>query len=300
MKSIHSIFILSVSILLIEFLPTKTFAQAGNLDSTFSSDGFTNTHYWGGGYNDGKSYSIAIQQDGKSVVAGFINTGTYNSFALARYNTDGSFDSTFSSDGLLTTDFYGQDDEAYGIAIQPDGKIVAAGYCYHDIYGQNVFAVARYNIDGTLDATFSTDGKAFANFGSGDQNAYAVAVQVDGKIVVAGTGTFNPTPVDNYFCVARFTTTGALDNTFSGNGLFTSLISGAGYDSYANDVNIQNNQKILVTGSITSATGTWITIIRLDASGNYDNTFDGNGLKTAQIDSTSTSAANTQEIDWNR
>ncbi len=289
MQKNFSIFILSISILLIEFIPTKTFAQAGNLDSSFHFDGITGLTYWDT-YGDTRAQSIAIQMDGKIVVAGFHKTGTYYAFALARYKTDGTLDSTFHSDGLVTTGFYASDSKAYSVAIQPDGKIVATGYCYHTVYGQNVFAVARYNTDGTLDATFNIDGMAFANFGSGDQNAYGVAVQADGKIVVAGTGTFNPTPVDNYICVARFTSTGSLDLTFSGNGLFSALTSGAGYDSYAFDVEIQLNQKILIAGSITSATGTKIAILRLDATGNFDNSFDANGVVTAQINNISSGA----------
>jgi uncharacterized delta-60 repeat protein len=146
--------------------------------------------------------------------------------------------------------------------------------------------VARYNTDGTLDATFGGGGKQFAYFGSGDQNAYGVAIQADGKIVVAGTGLFNPTPFDNRYCVARFTSTGTLDNTFSGNGLWNASF-GTGVDAIAYDVDIQTNQRIVISGTTQSATAGFMTVVRLDPSGNYDNTFDADGVRHTQVNGVS-------------
>lgn len=286
----HKYFKLSILFLTFLLRSNEGICQSGNVDSTYHFDGMAMPAYWQIS-GDTRGQKVAIQSDGKAVVVGYHKNADYD-FALIRYNIDGTMDSTFGGDGLVTTGLYGGDDLAYALAIQPDGKIVAAGYSYHTIYGQKVFSVARYNTDGTLDATFGGGGKALANFGSGDQNAYGVALQADGKIVVSGAGFFNPNPADSHFCVARFTSSGALDNTFSGNGLWNASY-GTGSDAVAYDVDIQTDQKIVVSGSVTSSTGAAsMTIVRLNSSGSYDNSFDGNGLVQTQINGVSTSGNN--------
>ena len=103
-----------------------------------------------------------------------------------RYNTDGSLDTSFDSDGKVTTAIGGSDDYAHSVAIQSDGKIVAAG----TVHGSNDdFALVRYNTDGSLDTNFDSDGKVTTAIGSGDDYAYSVAIQSDGKIVAAGYST---------------------------------------------------------------------------------------------------------------
>ena len=117
---------------------------------------------------------MAIQADGKIVVAG----SSRRNFALARYNSNGSLDTSFDGDGKLTTDFGGWD-EASSMAIQADGKIVVAGS------SRDNFALARYNSNGSLDTSFDGDGKLTIDFGGIDM-AHSMAIQADGKIVVAG------------------------------------------------------------------------------------------------------------------
>ena len=119
---------------------------------------------------------MAIQADGKIVVAGGSNTD----FAVARYNSNGTLDTSFDGDGKLTTDFGGYD-LANTMAIQADGKIVVAGG------SDSNFAVARYNSNGTLDTSFDGDGKLRINFSDGYDFANSMAVQADGRIVLAGT-----------------------------------------------------------------------------------------------------------------
>lgn len=110
----------------------------GSLDNTFDGDGRLTTDF--GNYSYGRS--VALQSDGKIVVAGTSTDGSGNDFALARYNIDGSLDTTFDSDGKLTTDILGSDDWGNSVAIQPDGKIVIAGMADN---GPNFdFAIARY------------------------------------------------------------------------------------------------------------------------------------------------------------
>jgi uncharacterized delta-60 repeat protein len=115
------------------------------------------------------------------VAAGF-SKSSREVFALVRYDTDGSLDTSFDSDGKVTTEVGSGNDEAYSVAIQPDGKIVAAG----DSTGSNNdFALVRYNTDGSLDTNFGTGGKVTTEVGTNDY-AYSVAIQSDGKIVAAG------------------------------------------------------------------------------------------------------------------
>jgi uncharacterized delta-60 repeat protein len=123
------------------------------------------------------------------VAAGLAYIGESN-FALARYNRDGSLDDSFGDDGKVTTSFAGYFDEALSIAVQPDGKIVAAGLTL--VSGaDNDFALARYNRDGTLDDGFGVAGKVTTDFAGAGAVARSVALQPDGKIVAAGYAAIN-------------------------------------------------------------------------------------------------------------
>ena len=124
------------------------FAAPGDLDASFGGDGVVYTSF----ARSSNSFAAdsAVQSDGKIVAAGRAGISS-GRFAVARYNVDGSLDGTFSGDGKVTTDFTRREDLAYAVAIQSDGKIVAAGRAGG---GRGRFALARYNVDGTLDATF--------------------------------------------------------------------------------------------------------------------------------------------------
>ena len=132
---------------------------------------------------------MAIHADGKIVAAGYVLIGSLFDFGLARYNTDGSLDTTFDGDGKVTTDF-GDSEDARGVAIQADGKIVAAGSTLGD------FALARYNTDGSLDTTFGSDGKVTTDFGDGD-SARGIAIRGDRRLVAVGSALGD-------FAVARY------------------------------------------------------------------------------------------------
>jgi uncharacterized delta-60 repeat protein len=134
---------------------------------------------------------MSIQADGKIVVAGQsrIVPSQGSDFALVRYNADGMLDNSFGSGGKVLTDFTGNfDDIAYNVLIQPDGKIVAAGYNFTTPVAN--FALARYNADGSLDNNFGTGGKVVTSVGnfSAFNQRLGAALQADGKIVVAGKG----------------------------------------------------------------------------------------------------------------
>ena len=126
--------------------------------------------------------AVARQADGEIVVAGHgsVPGGNFD-FVLARYNVDGSLDASFDGDGRVFTDF-GYSDGAYGLAIQPDGKIVAVGNARSgSSRDTNEFGVARYNPDGSLDRSFDGDGKVLTAFTPLTDVAVDAAVQPDGK-----------------------------------------------------------------------------------------------------------------------
>ncbi|HEU4390936.1 MAG TPA: hypothetical protein VFV34_24235 [Blastocatellia bacterium] len=173
----------------------------GALDPMFGSGGKVTTNFFlcRGYRSSDQARAIALQKDGKILVAGLTYDacgGTEGDFALARYNSDGSLDSTFGTNGKVTTDFFVGPDGGYDIAMEPNGKIVVAGTVLQYFAGYK-FAVARYDIDGNLDATFGEGGKAAAAMGGIEDYALDTAVQLDGKIVVVGQSRGD-------FAVARF------------------------------------------------------------------------------------------------
>ena len=132
--------------------------------------------------DDDKSYALAVLDSGKLLVGGYAYNGATDDFALARYDSDGTLDTTFGSGGKTTTDF-GYDDVIWTMNVLESGKILVGGYAYNGIAN---FAMARYNSDGTLDTTFGSGGKTTTDFGYGTDKVFAVTVRGDGKLVVAG------------------------------------------------------------------------------------------------------------------
>ena len=168
----------------------------GSLDTTFNSDGIATIDF---AISNDAAYSVAIQSDGKIIAAGYADLGGQVVFALLRLNSNGSLDTTFDTDGKITTAFGSFYDGAYSVVIQSDGKIIASGNSNNG--SQALFATARYNTNGTLDTTFDTDGKITTAFGSFDDGANAIAIQNDGKIVVAG---YSDSGSGYVFALARY------------------------------------------------------------------------------------------------
>jgi uncharacterized delta-60 repeat protein len=173
-----------------------------------------------------QALATAVQSDGKIVLVGSaeITADGDTDFAVTRLNADGTLDLTFGTDGKKTIafDLGGVNcDVATCVAIQSDGKIVIGGYAQRTISGNFDFALVRLNTDGSLDNSFSTDGKATVSFdygGTGDDRASGIAIQPDGRIVIVGDAKVaNDGRSD--FAMARLTTSGDLDTTFSVDGL---------------------------------------------------------------------------------
>jgi uncharacterized delta-60 repeat protein len=238
---------------------------AGALDVTFDTDG-VRTDPLVGGYDEGRA--VAVQSDGKTIVAFSTTTlgSTGYDFGLARYNVDGSLDASFGTGGKVVVDFDSDDDHAYAVAIQSDGKIVVAGTAIVDGHGN--FALARFNSDGTLDTGFGTDGKVTASFNNSDA-AYAMAIQSDGKMVVAGSN-------GSDFAVARYNTDGTLDTTFDSDGKQTTDMGGM---DMAYSVSIQSDGKIVVAGKNNSD----FAIARYNTDGSLDTGFSGDGKQTTDF-----------------
>jgi uncharacterized delta-60 repeat protein len=244
------------------------YAADGSLDATFGGDGKVFTDFTP---RFDSASDLEIQTDGKLVAAGIAGGG--RRFALARYNSDGTLDTTFGGDGKVTTNFTVGADFAYGVAIQTDGKIVAVGRAARR--GGRV-AVARYNIDGTLDMTFSGDGKATVNFTTGDDRADHVAIQSDGRIVAAGTARYFDK--NARIALVRYNTDGTLDATFSGDGKQTTNLT-RGFDG-AFALAIQPvDQKIVVAGQARLRLG----VLRYNANGTLDSSFSGDGKATVNF-----------------
>ena len=170
----------------------------GSLDTSFDTDGIQTTDFGDSAYLE----SITIQpSDGKIVAAGYARDGSDWGFALARYNTDGSLDTSFDTDGKLMTQLTVDQDYAHSVAIQSDGKIVAAGRS--DQGPNDDCALVRYNTDGSLDMTNfgSPNGYVTTDVNTDHNRAYAVAIQSDGKIVAAGYGRSGGS---SRFMVARY------------------------------------------------------------------------------------------------
>jgi uncharacterized delta-60 repeat protein len=180
----------------------------GTLDPSFGAGGIVTTDFGGSSAN---VRALAVQPDGKIVAAGGAFVNGIADFALARYNPDGTLDGSFGIGGTATSpfDFPGSFDQVGGAVLQPDGKIVMAGSAVLNQFA--VFALARYNSNGTLDAGFGTGGVVTTDFGQLSAEAFSVAVQPDGKIVLAGEANID----GGYdFALARYNSNGTLDASF--------------------------------------------------------------------------------------
>ncbi len=261
------------------------FAQsAGALDNTFNGDGKVTTRV---GSLDGFGESAAIQSNGKIVVAGYAGNGVNYEFALVRYNADGTLDNSFGNGGIVVTYFGDTVSFGYAVAIQTDGKIVVAGTSYDGLQQLDDFALARYDTDGSVDNTFGTGGIVTTDFGNSDDYGESVAIQSDGKIIVAGTSDIYNVP-DNVqaFALARYNTNGTLDGSFGVEGVVATNFYNS--DNYGHSVVIQPDGKILVAGSSSNIDSIIsIALMRYETNGTPDSSFGVNGIDTTIIGSNS-------------
>ncbi len=261
---------------------------AGSFDTTF---GATN------GYvpalvistnNDDRAHAMALQSDGKIVLAGKCAgaLGTY--FCMARLNADGSIDTSFDGPGtpgngkFLMSVAGSLSAGAYAVAVQPDGKIVVSGTC------SGKFCIARLNENGSFDTTFTGIGGTSAGhfaltIGTSTDTLTGMALQPDGMMVLTGNCADPTGSAPTLFCVARLTANGDFDGGFDGpppvspaNGRFLvpHIGSNATYPEGAQAVLINSTGKILLAGSCRDVEIT-ACLVKLNANGSFDSTFDG-------------------------
>jgi uncharacterized delta-60 repeat protein len=232
----------------------------GNLDTRFGSGGKVTTDFFNSSIDE--AHAVAVQPDQKIVVVGqtlLSGGGNTVDFAVARYNVDGSLDTSFGGGGKVRTDFANNVDIANSVALQADGKIVVAGFTT-DASGHEDIALARYNRDGSLDATFGQGGKVITRIsGTGGADiATSVALQADGKIVVGG---HSGPPGSSLFVVARYNPNGTLDASFGGIGLTEPVVTGA---DIASSLALQPDGKIVVAGTTTVNGNGQFALVRLE------------------------------------
>jgi uncharacterized delta-60 repeat protein len=272
----------------------------GTLDPSFGTGGKQVLNFPGGGL--GIAADTVVQPDGKTVVVGRVDFKTSSGskvhrFGVARFNFNGTLDKTFGPDHNGTVTFgmgNKNNDSATAVALQPDGGIVVAGSAQMDGFfsDHSEFAVARLLSNGTLDKAFNGSGKRLIQV-KDDSFANDVAIQQDGKIVVVG-GDFNGGGIftldDSDFAIARLNANGSLDKTFAGGG---KRIIPLGEMESATAVAIDTNGlpntnpnfgKIVLAGSLSKfGTRQDYALVRLNANGALDNTFDGNGKLAAKF-----------------
>ena len=228
----------------------------GSLDASFGGTGKVTTTVG----TVASANSVAIQNDGKIVVAGLTTTGADFDFAVVRFNADGSLDTSFGGTGKVTTSTSPGFESANSVVIQDDGKIVVAGYS----------ALVRYNANGSLDATFGTSGKVTTDFA-----VFNAVLQDDGKII--GVGAHDSS---SQFTLERFNADGSLDTSFGGTGKVTH----PGVLAQVGSVTVQTDGKIVV---VAQQGADDFRIARYDTDGSLDFTFGVNGIVTTDFGLTS-------------
>jgi uncharacterized delta-60 repeat protein len=254
----------------------------GGLDATFGTGGFVtlDVHYTG---TQGDAPDVALQDDGKIVVV--------SGNAIARYNVDGTPDAGFGAGGLVTLDIHGPShDRLNAVALQPDGRIVVAGYTRDGVNGptQEDFVLARYEVDGTPDVGFGTDGLVITDFEEHQDIVWDVLIQPDGKIVATG----HASTIDQFgfgvyypdYAAARYTADGALDSTFGTGGKVTTNIAGESEFPYASA--LQADGMIVLAGRVAPSGGSDpdIGLVRYTAEGQLDLGFGNGGILRNETD----------------
>lgn len=265
------------------------YTTAGVLDTTFDADGKQFVDFFGGA---DFGTSIKVQSDGKLIaVGGSVQPGSYRRMVLARFNPNGSFDTTFDGDGQATADF-GAAAFAKDVEVQTDGKYVVGGWVDSNPTGDDQldFAVARFNANGTLDSAFGSGGRTVIPGTGGDQlNSYGLEIQQNGKIVLGGTT--NDATLGRRAGVARLNANGTPDTTFGPGGLRQFTIPGtAAGASRIRDLELQTDGGILLAGYSDGAAATVdFAVVRLSnddgppgsISGFVFNDANANGVRDA-------------------
>jgi uncharacterized delta-60 repeat protein len=255
----------------------STFTPAiGVLDTSFNSpNGFIIQPI---GSSDDYGRSLAIQSDGKILLGGYCRGVSNFDFCIARFNSDGTLDTSFGNGGKVIQPIGSFDDYGSSLAIRPDGKILLGGYCRG--VSNFDFCIARFNSDGTLDTSFGNGGKVIQPIGSFDDYGSSLAIRPDGKILLGGScrGVSN-----SDFCIARFNSDGTLDTSFGNGGKVIQPIGS--FDDYGSSLAIRPDGKILLGGSCPGVSNFDFCIARFNSNGTLDTSFGSSGIVMQDISS---------------
>jgi uncharacterized delta-60 repeat protein len=247
--------------------------QDGSLDKTFNSDGIVSTQI---GSGDDQATAIALQKNGKIVVAGYTSSGEDTDFALARYNQDGSLDQNFGLGGIVVLPIGMGNDRANAIAIQDDGSIVVAGSAVGTT--GEVAVVTRFNTTGSVDKSFGHDGLVFAK--SDDQTtARDLLIQDDDSILVTGE---HRSSEGTTLLLMRYLANGTYDQSFGTDGS-SNTANVYLTETEGTSLLVQENDTILVAGSAGTGDKRDIALFRFTAQGKYDPSFGTRGMVRLDI-----------------
>ena len=251
----------------------------GSLDTSFNTTGKLLLSL---GTASEQAAGVAVQADNKIVVAGQVTASSVSAMAVVRLNADGSLDSTFNGTGHVISTGLGGASSAVGVAIRPDGMIIVGGATNTSPMTATGprFAWWRYQTDGTVDATFGSNGLAIATFPGGGATAGGMAVGRDGRLVMAGLGS------NQSLAVARFNADGSLDSSFNSGGRVTTLVNGPVLNT-GTGVALQADGKVLVTATALNSGNNDVALVRLNVDGSLDTTFNGTGGVTTDLGGTS-------------
>ncbi|CAK8713995.1 hypothetical protein GKODMF_05590 [Candidatus Electrothrix gigas] len=263
-----------LSLLLVE--TTESFAAS--LDAGFGDNGKVAVNL--GSYGD-QANAVLVQPDNKILVGGSTSSTADLDFMLFRLLADGSLDSEFNIDGMVSTAVGSNDDEVFALALQQDNKILAAGYSSTN--GNRDFALARYNSDGSLDRDFGLEGLVVTAVSDSDDEITGIAVQDDGKILLTGTALGNEGRV---VVLSRYQQNGSPDTTFADEGF---MLSAVGTDARAESLLLTDEGGIRIAGTYQEGEHTALMVLGYNADGYLDTSFGYEGV-TVPLDGTVPSA----------
>lgn len=266
-----------ISILTMLFLCVYVNAQVGSLDGSFNTTGYSRNVL---SAQDDYGSSMAVQSDGKVVVAVVV---TEEFFKIVRYETDGTLDAGFGTNGIVTIRQNPiKTAQSHAIALQSDGKIIVGGYTWTN--DNNDFAIVRLNTDGSVDTNFGTNGWVFTAISpitapppSGDDQIRSLAILPDNSIIAAGYA-FNG--VDDDFAIAKYSANGVLETSFGTNGIIIVDIKNT---DFITSMAVTNDGKIVVVGNSNWSTDTDISIAVFTAGGTPDPAFNGGAVLTTGV-----------------
>ena len=259
------------------------FNADGSMDTSFGTDGVATFDINGDDY----TFAIAVQDDGKILLAGSTKTGSNTDMLVLRVNTEGSLDTDFGVAGTVTLDGGSANDKVNAMVVRPDDHVVIGGT--GTTSGFSCFYLAQLNDDGTLDTSFGTDGVVKHLVSADNSQLNALALMNDGRIVAAGNS--KEVSTMNDFAVCRYMTDGTFDSTFNGTGKV--VIAASTANDNANGVAVQSDGSIVIGGveNSTSSSAAIVTLTRLLEAGTLDSTFGTAGLSHLFVGGAPTRAA---------